>query len=75
MTIIRLRPAKGKARQAFVPPPVEGQVRLLQRHRRLAIVGRLTSPSTECSRGRSVSQTDVGVRAFEVVSSSATPNL
>ncbi len=39
MTIIRLRPTKGKARQAFVPPPVEGQVRLLQRHRRLAIVG------------------------------------
>lgn len=39
MSVIRLRPAKGKARQAFVPPPVEGQVRLLQRHRRLAIVG------------------------------------
>ena len=39
MTIIRLRPAQGKARQAFVPPPVEGQVRLLQRHRRLAVVG------------------------------------
>ncbi len=39
MTIIRLRPAKGKARSAFVPPPVEGQVRLLQRHRRLAILG------------------------------------
>ncbi len=40
MTIIRLRPAKaGKARPAFVPPPVEGQVRLLRRHRRLAIVG------------------------------------
>ena len=39
MTVVRLRPAKGKARQAFVPPPVEGQVRLLQRHRRLAIVG------------------------------------
>ena len=39
MSVIRLRPAKGKARSAFVPPPVEGQVRLLQRHRRLAIVG------------------------------------
>jgi len=39
MSVIRLRPAQGKARQAFVPPPVEGQVRLLQRHRRLAIVG------------------------------------
>ena len=39
MSVIRLRPAKGKARQAFVPPPVEGQVRLLRRHRRLAIVG------------------------------------
>jgi general secretion pathway protein N len=39
MSVIRLRPAKGKSRQAFVPPPVEGQVRLLQRHRRLAIVG------------------------------------
>jgi general secretion pathway protein N len=38
MSVIRLRP-KGKARSAFVPPPVEGQVRLLQRHRRLAIVG------------------------------------
>jgi general secretion pathway protein N len=41
MSVIRLRPAKGKARAAFVPPPVEGQVRLLQRHRRLAIVGAL----------------------------------
>ncbi len=39
MSVIRLRPAKGKARQAFVPPPVEGQVRLLQRHRRFAMVG------------------------------------
>ena len=39
MSVIRLRPAKGKARSAFVPPPVEGQVRLLQRHRRLAIIG------------------------------------
>ena len=39
MSVIRLRPAKGKARSAFVPPPVEGQVRQLQRHRRLAIVG------------------------------------
>ncbi|MEP6502576.1 MAG: type II secretion system protein N [Betaproteobacteria bacterium] len=39
MSVIRLRPAKGKAHSAFVPPPVEGQVRLLQRHRRLAIVG------------------------------------
>ena len=39
MTVIRLRPAKGKARPAFVPPPVEGQVQLLLRHRRLAIVG------------------------------------
>jgi general secretion pathway protein N len=38
MSIIRLRPAKG-SRPAFSPPPVEGQVRLLQRHRRLAIVG------------------------------------
>jgi general secretion pathway protein N len=38
MSVIRLRPAKG-SRPAFVPPPVEGQVRLLQRHRRLAIVG------------------------------------
>ena len=38
MSVIRLRP-KGKARSAFVPPPLEGQVRLLQRHRRLAIVG------------------------------------
>ena len=36
-----MRPAKGKARPAFVPPPVEGQVRLLRRHRRLAIVGAL----------------------------------
>jgi general secretion pathway protein N len=39
MSVIRLRPAGGKARPAFVPPPVEGQVRLLQRHRRLAVVG------------------------------------
>jgi general secretion pathway protein N len=39
LSVIRLRPAKGKARPAFVPPPVEGQVRLLQQHRRLAIVG------------------------------------
>jgi len=39
MSVIRLRPAKGKARPAFVPPPVEGQVQLLLRHRRLAIVG------------------------------------
>jgi general secretion pathway protein N len=38
MSVIRLRPAKG-SRPAFVPPPVEGQVRLLQRHRKLAIVG------------------------------------
>ena len=38
MTVIRLRPAKG-SRPAFSPPPVEGQVRLLQRHRKLAIVG------------------------------------
>ena len=38
MSVIRLRPAKG-SRPAFSPPPVEGQVRLLQRHRRLAIVG------------------------------------
>jgi general secretion pathway protein N len=41
MTVIRMRPAKGKARPAFVPPPVEGQVRLLQRHRQLAILGAL----------------------------------
>jgi general secretion pathway protein N len=41
MTVIRMRPAKGKARPAFVPPPMEGQVRLLQRHRRLAVVGAL----------------------------------
>jgi general secretion pathway protein N len=39
MSVIRMRPAKGKSRPAFVPPPMEGQVRLLQRHRRLAIVG------------------------------------
>ena len=39
MSVIRMRPAKGKGRPAFVPPPVEVQVRLLQRHRRLAIVG------------------------------------
>ena len=39
MSVIRLRPARGKGRPAFVPPPLEGQVRLLQRHRRLAIVG------------------------------------
>ena len=38
MSVIRLRPAKG-SRPAFSPPPVEGQVRLLRRHRRLAIVG------------------------------------
>ena len=38
MSVIRLRPAKG-SRPAFSPPPVEGQVRLLQRHRKLAIVG------------------------------------
>jgi general secretion pathway protein N len=38
MTVIRLRPAKG-SRPAFSPPPVEGQVRLLQRHRKLAIAG------------------------------------
>jgi general secretion pathway protein N len=38
LTVIRLRPAKG-SRPAFSPPPVEGQVRLLQRHRKLAIVG------------------------------------
>jgi len=38
MSVIRLRPAKG-SRPAYVPPPVEGQVRLLQRHRQLAIVG------------------------------------
>jgi general secretion pathway protein N len=38
LTVIRLRPAKG-SRPAFSPPPVEGQVRLLQRHRQLAIVG------------------------------------
>ena len=38
MTVIRLRPAKG-SRPAFSPPPVEGQVRLLQRHRKLAMVG------------------------------------
>lgn len=38
MTVIRLRPAKG-SRPAFSPPPVEGQVRLLQRHRKLAVVG------------------------------------
>jgi general secretion pathway protein N len=41
MSVIRMRPAKGKAHSAFVPPPVEGQVRLLRRHRRLAIVGAL----------------------------------
>jgi general secretion pathway protein N len=39
MSIVRLRPAKGKARSSFVPPPVEGQVRLLRLHRRLAIIG------------------------------------
>ncbi len=38
MSVIRLRPAKG-SRPAFSPPPVEGQVRLLRRHRQLAIVG------------------------------------
>ena len=38
MSVIRLRPAKG-SRPAFSPPPVEGQVRLLRRHRNLAIVG------------------------------------
>jgi len=38
LSVIRLRPAKG-SRPAFSPPPVEGQVRLLQRHRKLAIVG------------------------------------
>ena len=38
MSVIRLRPAKG-SRPAFSPPPVEGQVRLLRRHRRLALVG------------------------------------
>lgn len=38
MSIVRLRPAKG-SRPAFVPPPVEGQVRTLQLHRRLAIIG------------------------------------
>ena len=40
MSVVRLRP-KGKARSAFVPPPVEGQVRTLRLHRRLAIVGAL----------------------------------
>ena len=39
MSVIRMRPAKGKSRPAFVAPPVEGQVRLLRLHRRLAIVG------------------------------------
>ncbi len=39
MSVVRLRPAKGKGRPAYVPPPMEGQLRLLQRHRRLAIIG------------------------------------
>ncbi len=39
MSVVRLRPAKGKGRPAFVPPPVEGQVRTLRLQRRLAIVG------------------------------------
>jgi len=39
MSVVRLRPAKGKARPSFVPPPVEGQERVLQLHRRLAVLG------------------------------------
>ncbi len=42
MSVIRLRPAKGPrgfAPSRFVRPPEEGQVRLLRRQRRLAIVG------------------------------------
>jgi general secretion pathway protein N len=39
VSIVRLRPAKGKGRSSFVPPPVEGQVRLLRLHRRLAMIG------------------------------------
>ncbi len=39
MSIVRLRPSKGKARSSFVPPPVEGQVRTLRLQRRLAVVG------------------------------------
>ncbi len=42
MSIIRLRNVKGgKARSSFVPPPEEGQVRLLRLHRRLAAFGAL----------------------------------
>ena len=42
MSVIRLRPAKaprGFAPSRFARPPEESQVRLLRRHRRLAIVG------------------------------------
>jgi general secretion pathway protein N len=39
MSVIRLRPAKGARRPAFVPPPEEGQVRALREHRRLAAIG------------------------------------
>jgi general secretion pathway protein N len=42
MSVIRLRPARGPrgfAPSRFVKPPEEGQVRLLRRHRRLAMIG------------------------------------
>ena len=42
MSVIRLRPAKGPrgfAPSRFVKPPEEGQVRLLRRQRRLALIG------------------------------------
>jgi general secretion pathway protein N len=39
MSVIRLRPTNAKARAAFVQPPLEAQSRLLQRQRRLAVVG------------------------------------
>ena len=42
MSVIRLRPAKGPrgfAPSRFVRPPEEGQVRLLRRQRRLAMIG------------------------------------
>ena len=42
MSVIRLRPAKGPrgfAPSRFVKPPEEGQVRLLRRQRRLAMIG------------------------------------
>ncbi len=42
MSVIRLRPAKGRrgfAPSRFVKPPEEGQVRLLRRQRRLAMIG------------------------------------